>query len=152
MVLTRHKPRPDEALIPCATAQPVVRPRAVPAPRPTRPAGIAREVLAELRAAEVVMPPLQSATCGTHDRGTWLPASAGLARVPLTTPRPLPTRDLIERCAAVSTAMHADYERHLDTLAVLDGISAAIADGADAHVVRMALAPVEALLKGSVSL
>jgi hypothetical protein len=70
------------------------------------------------------MPPSPSPSCGSHDHGMWLPASIGLASVPLTAPEPLPTRGLIERCAAVSAAMHADYARHLDTLHVLGDISA----------------------------
>lgn len=54
-------------------------------------------------------------------------------------PKPLPARSLIEYVTAVSTAIHADYERHLDTLRVIDEISAA---APDAHTLRMALAPV----------
>lgn len=146
MTILKHRHRPDEALIPCATAQTasVVRPRAVDAPRPARRSGVSADVLRELRAADV---PLSStAIRDAHDRGSWLPASVGIRRTPLTATPPLPGRDLIERLAVVSAAMHDDYARHLDTLAVLDGISAAIADGADAHTVRMALAPIAAEL------
>ena len=77
-----------------------------------------------------------SATYPAHDHGATPPAPR----------RPLPSRDLIERLTAVSTAMQDDYTAHLDALAVLDGIAAAIADGADAHAVRMALAPIAAEL------
>lgn len=132
----------------CTTSQsaPAVRPRAVDTPRPTRRVGIAAEVLAELRAADTTL------------------AALGMRR-PVA---PQPTRDLIERCAAVSTAMHADYERHLDTLHVLGEISAALTEHPEAlappshpgirltlrraHAELAALAPVEALLNGSVTL
>lgn len=76
-----------------------------------------------------------------------LPAEPG----PATAPRPLPSRDLIERCAAVSTALHADDERHLDTMRVLGEISAALAAATDKHALRMALAPVEAMLNAQVA-
>jgi len=76
------------------------------------------------------------------DHGSWLPASVGLRVTPLAALN-LPSRDLVEFQTAVSCAMHADYERHLDTLAVVNSIAAL---AADAHVVAMALAPVVALL------
>lgn len=128
MTRVLHRLRTDEVLIPCATAQPAERPRGIDAPRPARQAGVAVEVLRDLRAADTT------------------PAALGMRRPTAPVSRPLPTHALIERLTAVSTAMHADYDRHLDTLAVLDGIAAAIADGADAHVVRMALAPIAAEL------
>lgn len=93
---------------------------------PPLPPGHARatEVLRELRAAD--------ASWATAKRGPSAPGA----------PRSLPSRDLIERLTAVATAMHADYVRHVEALAVLDGISEAIADGADPHAARMALAPI----------
>lgn len=61
------------------------------------------------------------------------------------------TPDLLARLAFVSTAMHADYERHLDTMRVLDVISAVWAAATDTHALRMALAPVEAMLNAQVA-
>ncbi len=61
-----------------------------------------------------------------------------------TAPTAGPSRDLIEYQTAVSCAMHADYGRHLDTLAAIDAIAAL---AADAHAVRMALAPIAGLLE-----
>lgn len=55
----------------------------------------------------------------------------------------LPSRNLIEYVTAVSTAIHADYERHLDTLRTIDEISAA---APDTHTLRMALTPILAQL------
>ncbi len=55
MTRVLHRPHATEALIPCATAQqavPVERPRAVSPQRPSRPVGVSRAVLAELRAAD----------------------------------------------------------------------------------------------------
>jgi hypothetical protein len=68
--------------------------------------GVAADVLPELRAADT----------------SW--SALGMRR-PTAPPAP-PSRDLIEYQTAVSCAMHADYERHLDTLATLDGISAVL--------------------------
>lgn len=103
--------------------------------------GVSADVLKWMRAQDAPVPP--TAIRDVHDRGTWLPASVGLATVPLTAPRPLPTVDTIAYLAAVSTAMHDDYERHLDTLAVID----AIADlPVHLRAVTMALAPIGAAL------
>jgi hypothetical protein len=150
---------------------PILAPPPLP-PGHTRGATVLRELrdadaadLADfLGALDAVRPVPATAIRDIHDRGTWLPVSIGLARVPLTEPRPLPTRDLTERCAAISTAIHADYERHLDTLHVLGKISAALAEHPEALAppshpgIRLtlrrahaellaALAPVEAMLK-----
>ncbi len=78
-----------------------------------------------------------------------------LAAVPLPTgPRPLPPIATIAFLADVSTAIHADDERHLDTLAVLDAIAAALAARPELlhdTALLMALAPVVAMLKGLVA-
>lgn len=89
--------------------------------------GVAADVLPWLRAADT----------------SW--SALGMRRP--AAPTAPPSRDLIEYQTAVSCAMHADYERHLDTLTAVDDISAAIADGTDAHAVRMALAPIAELLE-----
>jgi hypothetical protein len=46
---------------------------------------------------------------------------------PVAPPRPF-SPDLLARLAFISTAMHADYTRHLDTMAVLDEISAVLTE------------------------
>lgn len=46
--------------------------------------------------------------------------------------RPLRSRTLIERLAFVSTAMHADYARHLDTLRVIGEIAAVLTEHPEA--------------------
>jgi hypothetical protein len=89
--------------------------------------GVAADVLPWLRAADT----------------SW--SALGMRR-PDAPPAP-PSRDLIEYQTAVSCAMHADYERHLDTLAAIDAIAAL---AADAHTVTMALAPIVALLEVAV--
>ena len=68
---------------------------------------------------------------------------AALAAVPLTQ-RPVPGRDCIVYLTAVSTAIHADHERHLDTLRVIDDITAT---APDTHLLAMTLAPVLAQLE-----
>jgi len=87
--------------------------RRYPAPQ-LKLSGRAAEVLADLRAADTSSVVL------------------GMRRPVVPAPRPLPTRSLIERLTAVSTAMHADYGRHLDTLAVLDDIAAALTEHPEA--------------------
>jgi hypothetical protein len=115
-------PRPEQRplLAACASSapRPAERPRAVPAGRLGGRPGIAAEVLAELRAADAPTRVLGS----------------------------LPSRDLIERLTAVATAMHDDHTRQLDTLAVLDDISAAMAELPYPHAARMLLAPIVAQL------
>lgn len=109
MVLTRHKPVPAEAaLLPaCAASRPA--PVAPSVPLPPRRVH-ADEVLAELRAADTT------------------PAALGMRRPAAPAPRPLPGFATIAYLTAVSTAIQADYERHLDTLRVLDDISAAFTE------------------------
>lgn len=126
-----------------ATPPPVRRPFKAAYP------GVSVDALALMRSLDGPVPP--TALRDAFDRGAWLPASVGLASVPLAALELPPTRDLIEYQTAVSCAMHADYAKHLDTLAVFADISAAWADADDTHALRMALAPVEALLKGSVA-
>lgn len=84
MVLTKHRPRHDEAALLDATvhAVPVVRPRGVaPAPLAGRP-GIAAEVLRELRAADAPVPPTALRRAFDRPAGTWLPV-VGLRAVPV---------------------------------------------------------------------
>lgn len=97
-----------------------------PAPAP-KPPNWGRDMIAFLRAEAPVEP-----------------RTLGMRRPSAPTARPLPSRDLIEYVTAVSTAIHADYERHLDTLRVIDDIAAA---APDTHTLAMALAPVVAMLK-----
>lgn len=51
-----------------------------------------------------------------------------LAGIRAEAPVPLPSRNLIEYTAAVSTAINADYARHLDTLRTIDEISAMLTE------------------------
>lgn len=53
---------------------------------------------------------------------------AALAGLRSEAPVPLPSRNLIEYTAAVSVAIDADYERHLDTLRTIDEISAMLTE------------------------
>lgn len=76
------------------------------------------------------------------------PRTLGMRRPTAPTAPKLPSRDLIEYVTAVSVAMHADYERHLNTLRVIDQIAAA---APDPHTLAMALAPVLGQLKGLVA-
>lgn len=92
----------------------------LPAPSASKPPNWGRDMIAFLRAEDNVPP---------------MPATF----------RPLRSRTLIERLAFVSTAMHDDYARHLDTLRVIDEISA-MGAASDMHVLRMALAPIAAQL------
>lgn len=125
-----HRPRADEALIPVATASaPPVPPRRPPLPLGAPARAVA--VLAGLR----VEAPVQPRTLGMRRPAAPTPARPA--------PQPLPGRSLIEYVTAVSTAIHADYERHLDTLRVIDEISAA---APDTHTLRMALTPILAEL------
>lgn len=153
MVQLRHRHRRDEALIPCATSH------RVPS-WPGRDGGDDSISFADIRR----MPEPEWAgrsQQASYERGRYevdalvpagqlavVPLPAGPVPVPVAVPRPLPSRDLIERCAAVSTALHADDERHLDTMRVLGEISAAWAAATDTHALRMALAPIQAQLLG----
>lgn len=112
-----HRPKRDEdvLLAACTSSRPapVERPRGVDAQRTPLPLGApARSVavLAGLRA--------ETPTLGMRRPSAPVPAAAP----------PLPSRDLIEYVTAVSTAIHADYERHLDTLRVIDDIAAVLTE------------------------
>lgn len=102
----------------------------------------------ELRAA-IEAKPLPKASASKppnwgRDMIAFLRAEDNVPPMPATF-RPLRSRTLIERLAFVSTAMHDDYARHLDTLRVIDEISA-MGAASDMHVLRMALAPIAAQL------
>lgn len=117
MVLLKPRRRPEQAslLAACATSRPAPaeRPRGVDPKRTPLPLGApARSVavLADLRAAD--------GTLGMRRPSAPVPAAAP----------PLPSRDLIEYVTAVSTAIHADHLRHLDTLRVIDDIAAVLTE------------------------
>lgn len=83
-------------------------------PLPTQPVrkplGWGRDMLTYLRAQDTT------------------PAGLGMHRPAAPAPRPLPHFATIAYLTAVSTAINADYQRHLDTLRVIDDISAAFTE------------------------
>ena len=96
----------DDGEFPALRAQIEARP--IPAPPAKKPPNWGRDMIAFLHAEAPVEP---------RTLGMRRPA----------TPRPF-SPDLLGRLASVSTAMHADYTRHLDTMAVLDEISATLTE------------------------
>ena len=97
-----------------------------------------RTTIDELIADTRPVPP--TALRQAHDRNTWLPVTAGLRQVRMDiAARQLPGRDTLAYLTAVSVAIQADHETHMNTLRVIDAIRAA---APDTHTLAMAIAPI----------
>lgn len=128
-----HRPKRDEDVLLAACTTTRTAPIASTLPTlPTLPLGAPARSVAALRELRTEAPVE--------------PRTLGMRRP--SAPRPLPGRDCIAYLTAVSAAIHTDYERHLDTLRVIDDIAAS---APDTHTLAMALAPVVAMLKGLVA-
>lgn len=157
-IRTRRAPEQRVLLDACVTSAPVVRPRGVTPPRPHRPAGIGRQVLNELLAAEA---PRRYTVAGLVPRGQ-------LAVVPLLPPMDDPAEDPAEDPQPVEELLAEDSvlsAERLAGLAAAEWVDAAVgtvmaehctavldavADRPELrhdHALLMALAPVVAMLK-----